>query len=121
MFKFGDDGDKQLAEALNNYPYCEGHKDNRGCYIAPSCDVCAMNRAMEAEHIKETLAKLGYRKESDVAREIITEIADLIWQGESEKMNFPIASRYYNKQEFISHLKKKYESEGAEDEVSREG
>lgn len=45
---------------------------------------------------------------AEAAREIITEIADFIWRGESEKMNFPFDNRYYNKQEFISELKKKY-------------
>lgn len=44
----------------------------------------------------------------EVAREIITEIADFIWKGESEKMNFPFDDRYYNKQEFIAELEKKY-------------
>lgn len=59
----------------------------------------------------ETLADA--MPKSEVAREIITEIADFIWQGESEKMNFPFDNRYYNKQEFIAELKKRYK--GVED------
>jgi hypothetical protein len=45
---------------------------------------------------------------SEVAREIIQEVADFLWQGESERLNIAFGDHYYGKQEFIAELKKKY-------------
>lgn len=93
---------EEIAKDMCEY-YYEGtcYQDKKPCDC--KCDIFSDAQYLYAK---------GYRKASEVAREIINEIADLMWQGESEKLNYIIGGRYYSKQEFIAEIKKKYESEG---------
>lgn len=61
---------EEMAKAIYNLDHCEGYKDDRGCMYAPSCSVCKYGRENKAKQISELLTKQGYRKASDVAREI---------------------------------------------------
>lgn len=58
--------------------------------------------------IVDNLPNADVVPKSEVAREIVTDIADLMWQGEDEKLNISLGGSYYSKQEFIAELKKKY-------------
>ena len=60
-------------------------------------------------HLDNLKAVLDERaEEKSGVEKVINEIADLMWQGESEKLNISLGGHYYNKQEFIADLKKKY-------------
>lgn len=65
-----------------------------------------------SEADEDVLARMirdsGFRKASDVAREIFAEIEYLIWQYDTRPAS--------DLTEEIAELKKKYESEGADDE-----
>ena len=65
---------EKMAKAIYNLDHCEGYKDDRGCMYAPTCSVCKYGRENKAKQISELLAKQGYRKASDVDREIFEEI-----------------------------------------------
>jgi hypothetical protein len=67
----------------------------------------------KSEYIQQIAEVQGLRAEleevkTEVAREIIQEVADFLWQGESERLNIAFEDHYYGKQEFIAELKKKY-------------
>jgi hypothetical protein len=72
-----------MAKAIYNLDRCEGYKDDRGCMYAPSCSVCKYGRENKAKQISELLAKQGYRKASEVAREIFEEIEKLLRENQS--------------------------------------
>ena len=61
---------EEMAKAIYNLDHCEGYKDDRGCMYAPTCSVCKYGRENKAKQISELLTKQGYRKASDVAREL---------------------------------------------------
>lgn len=46
------------------------------------------------------------QSKQEVANKIVNIVADLMWQGESEKLNILIGGVYCNKQEFIDKIKK---------------
>lgn len=65
---------EEMAHEIRCLSYCEGYEDNRGCYIAPTCALCRSNRENNADQISKAIYHAGYRKQSDVAREIFEEI-----------------------------------------------
>ena len=75
--------------------------------------LATMERAV-TDYIQECYDEAYAEARAEVAREIVTDIADLMWQGEDEKLNISLGGRYYSKQEFIAELKKKYPSEDTE-------
>ena len=83
-------------------------------YCAKPCRDCELGGVVNCEsHYKaEALYEKGYRKSTDVAREIFAEIEYLIWQYDTHPAS--------DLTERIVELKEKYESEGADDEISRE-
>lgn len=46
------------------------------------------------------------REKHEVTNKVVNIVADLIWEGESEKLNISIGGAYFKKQEFIDYLKK---------------
>ena len=80
------------------------------CEIDNSCGSCHWETCNEC--LAECLVKAGYRKASDVAREIFAEIDSLFKRYQVNTYD----GHYYNtamKEEY-AELKKKYESEGGE-------
>ena len=55
----------------------------------------------------------GYRKSAEVVIKMIENLANDLWEGELDTLNISVGKRFYNKQEFIAELKKKY-TEGGE-------
>lgn len=82
-------------------------------YPKLTCKKCkADNRSTNAycriQFEMERLYNAGYRKSTDVAREMIENLANDLWEGELDTLNISVGKRFYNKQEFIAELKKKY-------------
>ena len=99
---------EEMAKAIYNLDHCEGYKDDRGCMYAPSCSVCKYGRENKAKQISELLAKQGYRKASDVAREIFEEIENIAILTE-----YSFVKDFYFEHPLVAELKKKYtEGEG---------
>lgn len=95
-----------MRKAVSDMARCKEciHGECCSVFIPIRTTLCNDNADKMCKLFKPT-ADVVPRSEVD---SIITEIADFIWQGESEKMNFPFNNHYYNKQEFIAELKKKY-------------
>lgn len=66
----------------------------------------------DCEILAEVIYNAGYRKASQVVMEMIENLANDIWEGELDTLNISVGKRFYNKQEFIAELKKKYTGEG---------
>lgn len=103
---------EEMAKALTRYEYhlCERLPKDRclltsAVHAQVSCDYCK---------IAEFLVNEGYRKASDVVREIFEEIEGLLAHHYIEW-----DWCYYDDElgEDFADLKKKYESEGANDET----
>lgn len=79
-----------------------------------------MGEAISTEYEKRALAderkleavlkKNGWRKASEVVREI----ADFIWDNEIQGILISMNGRYLSKQDFIEHFEKKYTEGGKE-------
>ena len=79
------------------------------CFQANSCNVKSCVQVnCEKTWLAEALYNAGYRKSTDVAREMIENLANDLWEGEFDTLNISVGKRFYNKQEFIAELKKKY-------------
>ena len=99
--------DKQIEEMARTL--C-GQKEH-GCAECDSCDLCEF--WVEAS----ILCNAGYRKASDVAREIIRDIVDPVWrayQNSENEMTSLLAA--FICECIATKIKKKYESEGADNE-----
>ena len=85
-------------------------------YEAKNENVAAEN---ETETLKKEIERLNIildkyagrygkvtREKYEVTNKVVNIVADLIWEGESEKLNIPIGGAYFKKQEFIDYLKK---------------
>lgn len=85
-------------------------------YEAKNENVAAEN---ETETLKKEIERLNIildkyagrygevtREKHEVTNKVVNIVADLIWEGESEKLNISIGGAYFKKQEFIDYLKK---------------
>ena len=80
------------------------------CGQAKSCNECSVHKPCLMMNCARILTDNGYRKASDVAREIFEELEKLMLDG-------AIGGKYPTKvinPEKYDELKKKYESEGGE-------
>ena len=109
--------DKQIDEMVK--VMCGNREAYKTC---KSCKLANVNAIAycRIEHYAECLAKEGYRKASDVAREIFEEIEHLLdnYHSACHPIGAIEAYTYYEGGlgDAIADLKKKYESEGADDE-----
>ena len=70
-----------------------------------------------AENCKLFADKNGYRKASDVAREIICDIVDPVWRAyENSENEMTSLLAAFICEHIATKIKQKYESEGADDE-----
>lgn len=76
-------------------------------YQGDNYDTCCKD---DCETIALLIYNKGYRKASEVTREI----ADFIWEKDIAGTLLPINGRYLSKQEFIEHFEKKYTEKGNE-------
>lgn len=66
----------------------------------------------EIERLNKILEVYAFRyskltkEKQEASDKIVNIVADLIWEGESEKLNISIGGAYFKKQEFIDYLKK---------------
>lgn len=91
---------EEMAKAIYNLDHCEGYKDDRGCMYAPTCSVCKHGRENKSKQISELLAKQGYRKADEVARQVIADMREMI-------------KGYENIDVYLDRIEKKYtEGEG---------
>ena len=118
--------DKQIEEMV--VLMCGERKKHKSCKACKSGNPNA-NAYCRIEHYAEILYNAGYRKASDVAREIFEEIEQEI--AAALKSNYKVLPQVIDSYEiyhtvkgkisalcgidgFIAELKKKYESEGKE-------
>lgn len=71
-----------------------GIKECAKCEYNLRCQECIYNKTDISRAIAEAKA------------ETVKKIADLLWQGESEKLNISVGGKYYDKQEFIDYITK---------------
>lgn len=86
----------EIAKLICTYPQCVNYNKIGGCKIAECQTV----------DIAEKLFDKGYRKASDVAREIFAEIEKIIEVDKFGEAKFDVRELY--------EIEKKYESEGGE-------
>lgn len=71
------------------------------CRVKHICnDVCNPTDSCMALKHAERAYEEGYRKQSD----IIKEIADFIWDGEIDGLNIEMNGRYFGKNDFIKEF-----------------
>ena len=104
--------DKQIEEMVR--AVCIQMRD----YPKLTCKKCKeSNRSTNAycriQFEMELLYTAGYRKSAEVVIKMIENLANDLWEGELDTLNISVGKRFYNKQEFIAELKKKY-TEGGE-------
>ena len=86
----------------------------KNCLVECECKYCWWNRTDNCPLMQYTksLAEKGYRKSTDVAREIFAELEGLMLDG---VIGGKYPAKVINTDKF-AELRKKYESEGADDE-----
>ena len=65
---------EEMAKEIKAMSHCEGYADDRGCYYANSCTACKEANAKQSTEKAKRLYNAGYRKQSEVTREIFEEI-----------------------------------------------
>ena len=113
--------DEQIFKLENRLKECEnGYSQTLGIERAKIKALTEKNERLSAcTNLVPTL--------NEVKADIVRKIADLLWQGENEKLNIIVGGKYYDKQRFIDQianeilnvnaeeidsLKEKFEGEG---------
>lgn len=90
--------DEQIFKLENRLKECEnGYSQTLGIERAKIKALTEENERLSAcTNLVPTL--------NEVKADIVRKIADLLWQGENEKLNISVGGKYYDKQQFIDQI-----------------
>ena len=99
---------ERAIDILDRFDMFQGQRAGRELWNNKPLDVQNQDIAdfsRDVALLKEYINQADVVPRSEV-EEIIVNIADLIWQGEDEKLNIPMGGRYFSKKDFIAEIKK---------------